>query len=173
MPGYGADPRVTAWPAEAFTYGRLYPDVKTPASPAAGSPLNTTVPGGELWRLMAIRFVFTASAAVATRVPKLAINDQDGNEFIRLAGNGTVTANGAALAQWVRIPGLAYSGGDGSLVTSLPELFIPSQWTIVLTATNIQAADQLSSIRMWFEIAKDGDFAYATGVHQAAAAAIE
>lgn len=169
MPGYGRDPLVTAWPAEDFSYGRMYPDRKYPANPAAGSGFTFTVPGSELWRLISFHTVFSASATVATRVPKLIINDADGNEIIRLAVNGSVTANGAALAQWVRSDGLNVVAGDGSFLTSLPRLFLEPGWQVAVTATNIQAADTFTQGRMWFEIAPNGDFGYPTGVQSAAA----
>ena len=169
MPGYGKDPRVTAWPSEAFSYGRMYPDRKYPASPAAGSGFSFTVPGSELWRLLSVRTVFTAGAAVANRVPKLSINDADGLEIIRMPANGTVTANGAALAQWVRIDGMNSTAGDGAFLTSLPRLFLEPGWQISVTATNIQAADTFTAIRMWYEIAPNGDFGYPTGATAVAA----
>lgn len=164
MPGYGMDPRVTAWPSESFGYGRVYPDRKYPASPAAGSGFSFTVPGDELWRIMSLRTVFTASAAVATRVPKLLINDADGLEIIRIAANGTETANGSSLCQWLRTDGLDGVQGDGSFLMSLPRMFLQPGWQIAVTALNIQAADTFTAIRMWYEIAKNGDFAYPTGV---------
>lgn len=164
MPGYGMDPMVTTWPAEDFSYGRMYPDRKYPASPAAGSGFSFTVPGSELWRLISLRTVFSASATVASRVPKLSINDADGNEIIRMPANGTVTANGAALAQWVRIDGMNSTAGDGAFLTSLPRLFLEPGWQVSVTATNIQAADTFTGIRMWYEIAPNGDFGYPTGM---------
>lgn len=163
MPGYGMDPRVTAWPSESFSYGRIYPDKQYPANPAAGSGITLTVPGGQLWRLLCVRAVITASAAVATRVPKLSILDADGLEIVRMPANGNVTANGGALTQWVRIDGFAYTGGDGALVTSLPRLFLESGWQVALTALNLQAGDTFASCRFWYEVAQDGDFAYPTG----------
>lgn len=66
----------------------LKPQVVTGADPAAGTEISVTVPDGEVWELLSIRFQFITSAVANNRRVLLSLTDGT-DEFSFTAAPGT------------------------------------------------------------------------------------
>lgn len=173
MPGYGADPRVTAWPVRPLTYGRGYLDARHQPDPGAGSSQVIKVPGDRNWRLWSIFTTFTASATVANRTPRLRVLDADFNVIMFFPASVTVAASTTTQVQFFTGAGTAYQGGDGSLVVPVPDLFLPVGWQISIGAVNIQAGDTVSNTFSIMEAFPNGSTGYENTVVNVPAAEVE
>jgi hypothetical protein len=63
------------------------------ANPGAGAEWIATVPAGAAWELLSANFSFTASAAVANRIPTVQFKDDTGVRYARINANVTVAAS--------------------------------------------------------------------------------
>lgn len=117
------------------------------ANPAAGSDWLLTGPGQGVWRVVGFSALFTASAAVANRVPTLRLSTSDGT--LATAPSGAAITAGLAVTL-SSFPGAAPFG-----VAAGPQLFasptdgwvlLPG-WQLQVVTTAIDVADQWSAIR--------------------------
>lgn len=125
--------------------------VVTPANPAAGVDPVLTVPGGRQWRVAALRAIFTASGAVANRVPRIRIGDGsaiywEGGQTTAITAGLAVVISGSVLGP--QAPGITAS--VPSLI-SLPDLVLPQLSQIAFSTLAIDAADQWSAIAVLVE----------------------
>src|SRR5258705_12693889 len=68
-------------------------------SPAAGADWSFPVPAGHVYRLLAVRALFTASAVAANRVPVLTLGDE-GQAIVSISVAANITANQAITLSW-------------------------------------------------------------------------
>jgi len=125
--------------------------VLTPVNPVAGADFQVTQPIRTRWRVMSVKFVFTASAGVADRIMNL--------QFIA-AGMIVVEMNARAVitASEVWTVTYMYSGvyvptTGGRVVTGgMPEnMLVNDSMVITSRVGNIQAGDQISDVAILVE----------------------
>jgi hypothetical protein len=132
--------------------GSVTPRVVTVGNPAAGADWSVAVPAGKIWALCAIAATFTASAAVATRTPAVALGDGTNFPAQYLAGatgSGGTTASGVTPYFWEN--GASENGfvsGSVNIQTAIGRFSLNSAWVIKTITQGIQAGDQWSAISL-------------------------
>lgn len=122
---------------------------QNPNLTAVGVPAVLTVPIGQTWTLASITFLYTASAAVATRTPRVIIRDPGGRIIYEWTSPVNLTAN--QVGQVTLSPGAPnQSGGAGTpanpftITGPLPALTLLPGSTISADAINEDAADTIT-----------------------------
>lgn len=115
-------------------------------NPAPGVNFSVTVPPGTVWRVKSIRFSFTASGAISTRVFGIAYAD-GAAEYFRSDMAGTFAAGSttpACAAPSIGSPAL----GSGLQLIVLPSPSVPilGAHTIASSGSGLDAGDQFSAI---------------------------
>lgn len=124
------------------------------ASPAAGSPCTITVPDNCRFQLQTLYAWFTSDATVIARMVYVYIND--GINVYQIASARRAQINSLTYYYFYSagsqiVPGI--SGTEPITTSSLGhEIILLSPATIVLTARDIQAADQFSRITYTLKI---------------------
>lgn len=154
----------TANVLQPFAYGRGYPTLKKVTTPAAGATASLPVPGSRVFRLLSVQATLTTSAAVANRVPTLQFLDGDGGEWLRIPGQGSQAASLTDVWTWCAGVGAEYTSAAGGQVLPLPDLLVPSGFSVTLNVVNIDVADQLSVVRAFVEEFPIGGQGYPVGV---------
>lgn len=123
--------------------------VYTPPTPAAGSTLEIVVPGGYLWQPLSLRFVFTCSAAAATRQVEVYFGDGSVN-YALVSAHERQTANQGAAYSFLRGLG-AFAGtiAQARIMVPLPDLVLPAGHEILIDVPGIQVGDTISSPRLF------------------------
>lgn len=150
-----------------YTYGRGYPTLSQPASPAAGATYTTTVPGSRMYQLATVRAVLTTSAAVANRQPRLILTDNDGHEYARVAWTTAVTATTTIVLTWARGVDTAAAGADGSALMPLPDAPLMEGHKILIDVGAIDPADTLTGIALRWDELPIGGHGYPIGIQPA------
>lgn len=132
------------------------------AQPAPGLPVSFASSDGEFLRVVALTCVFATSAVVANRQPRFVVNDQDGNLFYSIPLGAAVVAGANTTLQWQYGGGSGFSGADGTLVGSLPNIFIPAGFKLSISAVNLDPGDQFKNVRGWAEAYPWGPAGYPT-----------
>lgn len=137
----------------------VYPDIydrvnvfNLPVSKiAAGADLSFQVPVGVIWNVVSLTAKFTASAAVANRVPAFFVKDQGGTVVyqynvatITASQNGTFT-----FSEDVVTPATFATGT--LMLEPMPSTWIPPLWTFGTTTAAIDTADQWSNVAVWVQ----------------------
>jgi len=127
----------------------------TGTTPAAGAEISETVPTGARWELLAFQTTFTASAAVATRIPILFVDD-GANIFSRLYCGTTITASQAWFLLWGQgLPNVSEANTKTQQIALETGLRLAAGARIRTSTTAIQGADQYSAVqylvREWIE----------------------
>ena len=120
-------------------------------TPAAGADFSATVPGGFVWRPLAVTAKLVTSATVATRSVSLKITDQT-NVLAQFAPFGTQAASLTATYSWAN--GAASAGtaaGGGVVTTGLPDMALPSGYQLASVTAAIDTTDQWSNVIVWVE----------------------
>lgn len=120
--------------------------VQPVAQPAAGADWSVTVPAGVLWELLAVRGLFTASAAVANRVPVLGFGSE-GVTAAQVPVAANITAGQAITVTWAQV-GAALAFGLFQIVP-LPRVILEPGDTIGTATGAIDVGDQWSAVRLW------------------------
>ena len=100
-------------------------------------------------RIATVTAHFVASAAVATRTLVATIKDADGNVIGAFPVDIATTAGKTHDATWARgnvLPGAANRPAGG-----LPDLLLPADCSLTVTADNIDAGDALTSCIVTYE----------------------
>lgn len=143
------------WPGgslRASTEGPGFLNAQSFAAPAAGAEINLAVVNGQRWRVQALRFSLTTSAAVANRVVNL-VHLSSSLEVFRVPISGVIAASTTQI--FTGMPG----AGSPSLNNGVNLLPLPGLWelmpndVIATVTTNLQAGDQYSiqnvSMEQW------------------------
>lgn len=116
------------------------------ANPPAGQVWSLAVPGYAVWALSSISFLFTCSAAVATRRLALAVNDGPNSVAII----PTVLDQGASSSIFY-----SFARGYGEVVAdfTIGRISVPMPWltvspgmTLTVQQVNLQAGDAFSFV---------------------------
>jgi hypothetical protein len=114
-----------------------------PGNPAAGADFQISVPSGAHWIFQAFRAKLTASATVATRVPRLELTDGSGNVFLLVPNNvNNVTASGSQTQDWGNTLYPAFDGTGNEIGMVMPSIRLAPGWQIKTNTAAIQAGDQ-------------------------------
>lgn len=128
--------------------GHVRRSVLAVPSPAAGAGAAITVPGSELWVVLAVAFRIVTSAAVATRTPVLEFTDGSGEAITwACAGYGTTASS---TVDYCFAYGLSEWDAAGTSTASGPCPLVPlgAGDDIALSVNAIDTGDQLSRIRV-------------------------
>lgn len=119
------------------------------AAPAAGADWTYSCPGQGLQRIVALRALFTASAAVANRLPSLVLSDGTDDYAASTVGTAITAGLASPVTTW---PGASSFGpAAGPLGIPAPTdgwLLLPG-WSIRTVTAAIDVADQWSAIFLW------------------------
>ena len=120
--------------------------IYTASNPAAGSEWTESVPAGETWQLLAVKYSFVASAAVATRAPNLhpAIG---GVGFAVVPVPLTVTAS--QTVNYLFTLGVNAATSTGVALAPLWTFLLPPASTVGSQTANLQAGDQIVNIAIY------------------------
>lgn len=164
---------VTAGVLLPYQYGRGYQELKRGVQPAAGAAFTLTVPGGEVWRVIAAQATLVTSAVVANRTPRFAVLDNDSNEVFRSITASSVSAGNTNTTQWATGFGNAISGAQGGQTAPLPDLFLDAGTQIQLTAGALDAGDQIQNVSLIIERLTTGPRGYPVGYADALPAQLD
>lgn len=118
------------------------------ANPAPGADWTFLPPGQATYRIMSLRAVLTASAAVANRLTTLSITDGE-TTWAFMPGATAITAGLTVAVE--TYPGAAQHGSlAAGLVLASPTdgWILRPNWRIVAATTAIDVGDQWSAIRV-------------------------
>lgn len=132
------------------TDGRGFIRSVTGSTPAAGADISEAVPSNAIWRLIAFRAQFVASAAVATR--QVAFTFDDGaNIWNREALNLGITAGQGATFQLYSNPNTNSDFGLNFFLWLSDQTYMFGGFRIRTSTNAIQAGDQWSAIQYLVE----------------------
>ena len=120
------------------------------ANPAAGAELIFNATLGKRYRIKAIGFTFTASAAVANRTVRLQLTGAT-NSVVIAADTTVIAASQVMLLAFSAFGSAAYVAGAVHMVPMLPDLVISEETMLSTSTANIQAADQISAVAIHCE----------------------
>jgi hypothetical protein len=113
-------------------------------SPAAGADFAPqAVPQGATWVLCTAFGVLTCSATVATRVPRILLDDTN-TTFAAIAAQSGFTASQVGRHTFARALGATLSGTINGTVTPLPLIPLPGGFRVSFSTVAIDGADQWS-----------------------------
>lgn len=119
-----------------------------PLSPAATAEWSYTVDGRYAEILVAVRYVFTASAVVSNRFIEVRLTDANGTVITQVPGGFGISAGQVTTVNLVN-NGPAYdTGGQGSGFGFLPAVLIPPGWSWSSVTVGLSAGDQFSAIAL-------------------------
>jgi hypothetical protein len=134
-----------------FSYWALHGSHEVVAlpSPAAGAALTETVPGAVQWEVVAVSFLFTASANAATRIPFVSFLDQAGVTFCKINTVATVTATIASQVTFAEHVAAFGANNGASIGNTLPRMRIQDGLRVQVSATAIDVADTITAARLY------------------------
>ena len=124
--------------------------------PPAGQDWAVQVPGGKQWRVLSGSALFATSAAVANRVPRILLQDDNGIYF----RGGETQSLVAGFTFWQSFGIDVPNSNSGSAATpsihTLPDIWMQPGDELVMSTLAIDAADQWSAIylrveELWFD----------------------
>jgi hypothetical protein len=137
----------------------------TPANPGAGATLTVLVPGHTFQRFLSVRFTLTASVAVANRVPFVAYTNGDGLEYYRAIGGAPITAGLTVICTFSPDLDTNAQVAAGAIEGPLLPEALPPGYHLVVGATALDAADQVSGVALWTRRHPTGPMEPAGGAH--------
>ncbi len=151
--GYIAGSNFVQWP-----YGRVIDAIEGPGAlynivitnPAPGVDWTQLVPTNARWRIRSIVATFTASAVVATRIPRL-VFFPSGLFTAVFEGPVTITAGQAFQITWAAGFGVAGFQGVAANLFMPAEMILMQAGLFKVQTQNLQAGDQWSSIVIYVE----------------------
>jgi len=142
----------------SFTFGMGAQKFDKPANPAVGSQYTITVPGGKVWRIMAVYFTLVTGITAGNRYPAVAFLDGDGDTYAEPAGTtaqaASATTSYSAMAR--------YGANSFAQAFALPDYFLHAGFSVQVGARGFLAADSLTGIRVFYEEFDDGRYGYST-----------
>ena len=119
--------------------------------PAAAAEFTTTVPGDQVWNVLAVRCTFTTSAVVGARQPAIQIGDGVQQVLSATLGPSIAASIGVRISY---VPGMANPTTNlvpDNAVPLPPVLVLGPGFVISSLTGTIQAGDQYSGITVWIE----------------------
>ncbi len=118
-------------------------------SPAAGLGFEYEPAGHGPARVLAVTFQLVTAVAVAARAPVVSFLDGSGNAVAQVAAPFTQAASFTCLYSFT-VGGVQYGANNAAHIGGpLPKLTIDSRITLAVTVAAVQAADQISKVRLW------------------------
>ncbi len=145
-------------------HGHAYTEDVVVPTPAAGGGFTYTVTGSYFELLDSISFQIVTGGNAANRQPKLSINDGSGAALATLP---TASVQTASLTwQYTFSPTFADFNTVVALAvtTPLPRIMLQPEYAVVLAIGAVDAADQVSNIRLQVERFVTGPQGYLLGV---------
>ncbi len=126
------------------------------ANPAAGADFTITAPGHGTLRVTGLRALFTASAAVANRIPSLIVSTGDGDVI--------VSPSGAAITAGLAVSLSAYEGSAPSGAAAGPQLWgFPSAGVTLLPGWRLRASTAAIDVGDTWTLIRASVVEYPTG----------
>lgn len=127
-------------------------------NPGAGAEFTITAPGQGAWRITSLRALFTASAAVASRVPSLILANSEGDCAI-IPPSAAVTAGLAVSLS-------AYSGSQPFGAAAGPQLWgFPTDGVTLLPGWTLRSSTALIDVGDAWTLIRFTAVEYPTGPH--------
>lgn len=114
--------------------------------PAAGS-VSRVIPAETWERLQVFHFTYTCDATVANRFVTYQVLDGDGNVVIKHSPCGTLTASQVADVT-ISTSGTEHTQSAGTSAANVPDIILPSGWTVEVIVAGAGAADQFSNVSL-------------------------
>jgi hypothetical protein len=135
----------------AAEYWRLHGShlVVSLPSPAAGAALTTTVPGAVQWDVIAVSFLFTASANAATRIPFVSFLDQGGTTFAKINTAFNFTAANHGQVTFGRDVESFGANNALSVGAAIPHIRLLDGLRVQVSADAIDVADTITAARLY------------------------
>jgi hypothetical protein len=112
-------------------------------TPGAGAEISETVPSGARWRLKAIRFRLTASAAAANRTVSLSLDDGTNNFFLESFNVVQAASSTEDYSAGIGVP-FVNDAANTRVSSGLPDNLLFAGFRIRTSTVGLQAADQYS-----------------------------
>lgn len=120
-------------------------------TPAPGAEYIITPRAGEIWKILAVRSFFTASVAVANRLPTLVVDDGTTDGW-QIPIPAVMAASSSQQIGWVADFNAALTVAPNLVtVVPIPSVILPTGWRLRSETVLIQAADQYSMLSVYFE----------------------
>jgi len=152
---------------EPFGYGRGFHDRILGVQPAAGANFARSLESQYATRVLAVNCQLVTGAAVANRWVELRFTDSDGGVWDRAGAGVFVLASSTVQLVWQIGRGSADFASGGADTTPiyapLNDVFLAGSDQVRIVVGNIQAADQLSAIRLTVERFPTGRRGYPEG----------
>lgn len=156
--------QVTYGLLEPFQHGRGYQKAIQSTNPAAGANFTHNVPGDSWERLIALAFTLTTDSNAANRIVTVNYGDPQGNTYTADGAAVAVTASTTAQQFYGNLRrGVAEWNTGTAVFFPLCGILLPSGSKVTITVANIQAGDQLGTIRAIYEKFETGDAGYPIG----------
>jgi len=117
---------------------------QTEPAPAATS-ISRVIPGDTWERLQVLHFTYTCDANAANRYITYQVLDGDGNVVIKHSPCGTLTA-GQTADVTISNTGTEHTQGSGTSAANVPDVMLPSGWTVEVIVAGAKAGDQFSNV---------------------------
>ncbi len=126
----------------------------TGTAPAAGAEINETVPTGARWRLRSARFSLTTSAAVATRITTLILDDGV-NTLVNTGTSTSQLASTTAAYSAAHFGAGAPAQGGDATVNLPPDIMLLAGFRFRTSTNNLQVGDTYTApqyeVEEWME----------------------
>jgi hypothetical protein len=129
-------------------YERWTELVRLPA-PAAGAAFKRKVDARTYEMPLIVRFILTTSAAVANRVPIIALQDGDGTEYCRFTSGITVAASSIVAVTFAAGYGATPTGSSTFATAPMSHVLIPPGFTLTCDAAALDVGDTITSVSLW------------------------
>lgn len=117
-------------------------------NPAAGAGFTYSLPGSERTRVLAVCFQLVTAVAVAARRVSCDLIDGEGGILGRFSSGFTQAASLTTVYTFA-VGVNAYGANDAAAIGApLADLMLPGAGSAVVSIANVQAADQVSAVRV-------------------------
>ena len=138
---------------QGYSWGRSFQDIEKEAQPAAGASFSMALPSKYTHRLVACVFTLTTDANAANRY--VTVESVLGDTSLFCVGAAAVTIPASTSAQrYVGsiTRGVAEWATGTDILFPLTPIFLEVGTTLKINVANIQVGDQLSKIRLGFDL---------------------
>jgi hypothetical protein len=150
-----------------FGYGLAYQDWIDVAQPAAGATATVTIGGENYLRVVAARLSITTDANAANRLVTLDYINARNVTYVQNGAAVVVTASTSAqVFEWDANRSVSEWAANTPVWAPLVTEIMPPGFQIKFNVTNIQATDQISSLRLWVERFPSGPRGYPQGMQR-------